>query len=299
MNAISVQPVVDMRKVRRAVRSPKGNLVLVLGAIAVIALTTEDASHAIPTVMNAVGAATLADIIIQRIERGIWIFPTAGILSGLIVALLLSPFDAGMIAPATAVLAITSKHLFRVRVANVFNPAALALVLAAILFDAGHSWWGALPELGWGGALIIGAAGWYTADRINKLPMVLTFLGMFYALATAASFVGEPSDFASLFRAPDLQAALFFAFFMLDDPPTSPVKYRDQAVFGVLVAVAAFAGFEAFGWLYYMLAGLLIGNAWWAALRTYRSLTRRSGASPAGEGRPVHATLQATADRRL
>ena len=89
------------------------------------------------------------------------------------------------------------------------------------------------------------------------------------------------------------------AFFMLDDPPTSPVKYRDQAVFGVLVAVAAFAGFEAFGWLYYMLAGLLIGNAWWAALRTYRSRTRRSGASPAGEGRPVHATLQATADRRL
>ena len=81
MNAISVQPVVDMRKVRRAVRSPKGNLVLVLGAIAVIALTTEDASYAIPTVMNAVGAATLADIIIQRIERGIWIFPTAGILS--------------------------------------------------------------------------------------------------------------------------------------------------------------------------------------------------------------------------
>ena len=65
MNAVSVQPVVDLRKFRRAVRSPKGNLVLVLGAIAVIALTTEDASHAIPTVMNAVGAATLADGVAQ------------------------------------------------------------------------------------------------------------------------------------------------------------------------------------------------------------------------------------------
>ena len=275
MTAIPATQSIDLKRVKRAIRSPKGNLLIVLATVTAAALATQDSSRAIPMVINAVGAATLADIVIQRIERGLWVFPTAGILSGLIVALLLSPYDAGMIAPATAVLAITSKHLFRARLANVSTPAALALVLAAVLFDAGHSWWGALPDLGWGGALLIGAAGWYTADRINKLPMVLVFLGAFYTLATAASFIGEPSEVAGLFRSPDLHAALFFAFFMLDDPPTSPVKYRDQAAFGLLVAVSAFGFYEVFGWLYSMLAGLLVGNLAWAVVRTVRARTRR------------------------
>lgn len=289
MTAIPAQNVIDLRRIRRAVRSPKGNLLIVLSAIAAVAVASEDPTRVLPTIINAVAAATLADIAIQRIERGLWVFPTAGILSGLIVALLLSPYDAPMIAPATAVLAITSKHLFRARLSNVFNPAALALVVAAVAFDAGHSWWGALPQLGWGGALLVGAAGWYTADRINKLPMVLAYLGAFYVLATSASFLGDASEVSSLFRAPDVQAALFFAFFMLDDPPTSPVKYRDQAIFGLLVAGASFFFFESFGWLYYMLAGLLVGNTWWAAQRTYRARTRRSGVSRTAEARATPA----------
>jgi Na+-translocating ferredoxin:NAD+ oxidoreductase RnfD subunit len=207
--------------------------------------------------------------------RGLWVVPTGGILSGLIVGLLLSPFDPGVIAPATAVLAITSKHLFRARLANVFNPAALALVLAAVLFDAGHSWWGALPDLGLAGAAIIAAAGLYTAERIHKLPMVFVFLGAFYSLATAATFWGSGADYASLFRAPDAHAALFFAFFMLDDPPTSPTKYRDQVVFGALTAACGFAFFQVFGWLYYLLAALLVSNGAWAAVRTWRARGRR------------------------
>jgi Na+-translocating ferredoxin:NAD+ oxidoreductase RnfD subunit len=263
----------DWRPLRRAVRSPKGNLLLVLGGLAFVAAYAAGDSVVLPNIMNAVGAAALTDIVVQRVERKLWVFPTAGILTGLIVALILSPYDSLMIAPATAVLAICSKHLFRARLANIFNPAALALVVAAVAFDAGHSWWGALPDWSWGGALIVLLAGWYTANRINKLPLVLVFLAAFYGLFTVASFAGGP-EVGSVFRAPDLQAALFFAFFMLDDPPTCPVKYRDQAIFGVIVAVVAFGAFEYFGWLYYLLAGLLAGNAWWALQRTFRARRR-------------------------
>jgi Na+-translocating ferredoxin:NAD+ oxidoreductase RnfD subunit len=263
----------DWRPLRRAVRSPKGNLLLVLGGLAFVAAYAAGDSVVLPNIMNAVGAAVLTDIVVQRVERKLWVFPTAGILTGLIVALILSPYDSLMIAPATAVLAICSKHLLRARLANIFNPAALALVVAAVAFDAGHSWWGALPDWSWGGALIVLLAGWYTANRINKLPLVLVFLAAFYGLFTVASFAGRP-EVGSVFRAPDLQAALFFAFFMLDDPPTCPVKYRDQAIFGVIVAVVAFGAFEYFGWLYYLLAGLLAGNAWWALQRTFRARRR-------------------------
>ncbi|MEO8539922.1 MAG: hypothetical protein ABI577_09300 [bacterium] len=262
---------IDFRPLRRALRSPKGNLLVVLGLIAVVACLSAGTELVLPRVMVAVGAAALADIIVQRFGRRAWIFPTAGILSGLIVALILSPYDSFIIAPATAVLAITSKHIFRARFANIFNPAAFALVVSAVLFGAGHSWWGALPDLGWPGAVIILAAGTYTANRINKLPMVLVFLGGFYGLFTVASFAGNSTAVASVFRAPDLQAALFFALFMLDDPPTCPVKYRDQAIYGAIVALFAFGTFEYFGWLYYTMAGLLVGNAWWAFQRSSRA----------------------------
>lgn len=273
MTALPANPAMDWRPLRRAVRSPKGNLLLVLGGLAFVAAYAAGDSVVLPNIMNAVGAAALTDIVVQRVERKLWVFPTAGILTGLIVALILSPYDSLMIAPATAVLAICSKHLFRARLANIFNPAALALVVAAVAFDAGHSWWGALPDWSWGGALIVLLAGWYTANRINKLPLVLVFLAAFYGLFTVASFAGGP-EVGSVFRAPDLQAALFFAFFMLDDPPTCPVKYRDQAIFGVIVAIVAFGAFEYFGWLYYLLAGLLAGNAWWALQRTFRARRR-------------------------
>lgn len=284
MTTVTAQTAFDFRPLRRAVRSPKGNLLILLTALTVLAALATGPSQVVPPIMNAVGAAALADIIIQRLERRVWIFPTAGILTGLIVALVLSPYESLVIAPATAILAITSKHLFRARLANIFNPAAFALVVAAVLFDAGHSWWGALPDWNWAGAAVLLAGGWYTANRINKLPLVLVFLGTFYGLFTAASFIGGP-DVASVFRSPDLQAALFFAFFMLDDPPTCPVKYRDQVVFGALVAAVSFGAYEYFGWLYYLLAGLLVGNAWWAGQRTWRA--RRRTRQPAAAIRRV------------
>lgn len=284
MTTVTAQTAFDFRPLRRAVRSPKGNLLILLTALTVLAALATGPSQVVPPIMNAVGAAALADIIIQRLERRVWIFPTAGILTGLIVALVLSPYESLVIAPATAILAITSKHLFRARLANIFNPAAFALVVAALLFDAGHSWWGALPDWNWAGAAVLLAGGWYTANRINKLPLVLVFLGTFYGLFTAASFIGGP-DVASVFRSPDLQAALFFAFFMLDDPPTCPVKYRDQVVFGALVAAVSFGAYEYFGWLYYLLAGLLVGNAWWAGQRTWRA--RRRTRQPAAAIRRV------------
>ena len=47
---------------------------------------------------------------------------------------------------------------------------------------------------------------------------------------------------------------------MLTDPPTSPVRYRDQVWFGLLVAALSVATYLTLGGEYYLLAGLLVGN---------------------------------------
>ncbi len=173
-------------------------------------------------------------------------------------------------------IAIVSKYLLRTRTANVFNPAALGLVVTFYLFDTGQSWWGALPEAPpWAFAAML-AAGLFIADRVNKLPMVLAFLGAYFALFTATAFVSAPDTVVEIFRTPDVQAALFFAFFILTDPPTSPVLYGNQIICALIVAGVSFAVFEWVGAAHYLLAGVLVGNIWeaWSRMRTARNRRR-------------------------
>ena len=79
-----------------------------------------------------------------------------------------------------------------------------------------------------------------------------------------------------------LHAALYFGFFILTDPPTSPTKHRDQITCGALVAVVSYVVFEWLGAVYYLLAGVLIGNLWeaWRRWTTYR---RRHSAKVHGQ----------------
>jgi hypothetical protein len=48
------------------------------------------------------------------------------------------------------------------------------------------------------------------------------------------------------------------------------VKYRDQVVCGIVVAVVAYGVFQGIGAAYYLLAGVLVGNVWeaWGRVRT-------------------------------
>jgi len=92
-------------------------------------------------------AAGLVDLAILRWREGTWEFPSGALLTGLIVAMVLSPHEPWHVAAVTSVLAVVSKYLFRTRSANVFNPAALAIVATFYVFDTGQSWWGALPDV--------------------------------------------------------------------------------------------------------------------------------------------------------
>lgn len=253
---------------RRFFRTPKGLLLVVLPLLAALAATHEGVRLVLPEALGAALAAALLDVGLARVIRGAWFFPSGALLSGLIVALIVSPTESLRVAVATAMLAVNSKYLFRARGRHIFNPAALALVAAYFLFASGQSWWGALPNVPAPFVIALIAAGLFIADRVNKLPMVLAFLGAYLLLFTAA-FVGDAGRAAEIFRAPDINAALFFAFFMLTDPPTSPARYRDQALFGIIVAVASCAIYLTIGALYFLPAGLLIGNAWEAWRRTH------------------------------
>ena len=252
----------------RFFRTPKGLLVIVLAILIVPAALAEGIRLVSPGLASAVGVAMLVDAVILRTTRNAWEFPGGALLTGAIVAMILTPHEPWYVPASTSAVAILSKYILRARTANVFNPAALAVVATFYVFDTGQDWWGALPDAGPVALAVLLATGIVIADRVNKLPLVLVFLGSYYLLFTATAFVGEPRLVAEIFRTPDLQAVLFFAFFILTDPPTSPVKYPDQVVCGVIVAAASYAVFEWIGAAYYLLAGVLVGNVWEAWRRT-------------------------------
>ena len=253
----------------RFLKTPKG-LVTILLTILVAAAAWAPAGSRIWTgLAAAVLAAVAVDLPLLRWREGVWELPSGAWLTGLFVAMVLSPFEPWWVPAVASAAGVLSKYLARTRSANVFNPAALALVLSYYAFDSGHSWWGALPDLGPWGVALVAATGIFITDRVNKLPLVLVFLGVYFSLFTVAAFAGDPRGVVEIFREPDTNMALFFAFFILTDPPTSPVKYRDQVICAVIVAVVGYAVFELAGAVSYLLIAVLAGNVWEAWRRAH------------------------------
>jgi Na+-translocating ferredoxin:NAD+ oxidoreductase RnfD subunit len=271
--------------VRRFFRTPKGLLIVVLAVLTAIAAAGQGVALVAPGLLGAILTAMLIDAPILRLRHHRWEFPDGALLTGLIVAAILSPHEPWHIAAVTAAVGVLSKYLFRVRKANVFNPAAFALVATFYAFNTGQSWWGALPEMAPAALLVLIAAGVFITWKVNKAPVVLAFLGSYYALITIAAFVGNPAHVAELYRAPDLHAALYFALFMLTDPPTTSPRERDQLVYGAIVGVVSFAAFEWIGAAYWLLAGLLVANAAEAWRRYAR--TRPSAVATQARARDV------------
>lgn len=271
---------------RRFARTPKGLMTLALVVLLAAAGASIGVSRFAWSLTAAVIAAALIDAPILRARGRWWVFPDGAVLTGLFVGMVLSAFEPWYVTATTSAVAVISKYVFRGRTANIFNPAALGLVVTFYVIGTGQDWWGALTDAGVVGIVLLFATGTFIVDRVNKMPLALSFLGCYFLLFTTLAFVGEPRLVAEIFRSPDVNAVLFFTFFILTDPPTSPAKHRDQVICGVLVAVASFVIFELTGAAHYLLSGVLTGNVWEAWRRRMADARRASVARDARGATP-------------
>ncbi|HVB10843.1 MAG TPA: RnfABCDGE type electron transport complex subunit D [Bacillota bacterium] len=242
-------------------RTPKGLAMMGLLLLVAIAEPREGAGAMGVFVASTVTAVGV-DLVMGWVAHEKWTFPDGGLLTGMIVGMIMSPNQAWLLGPLTAFVAILSKYALRTRWSNVFNPAAFALVVSAVLFHSEQSWWGSLPDLSPLWFVALAAIGLYIASKVNKLPMVLTFLGTTLLVFTVAAYRGDATQVAEIFRAPDIQMILFFAAIMLTDPPTSPAHPRHQYAYAVVVAAASCAAFLGLYALWFLPGGLLVGNLW-------------------------------------
>lgn len=183
------------------------------------------------------------DLLWTYFRDGAWYLPVSSWISGLILSLVALPNPPLWLTLLLPILAVVSKqviHLGKIR--HIFNPAAFALGITALLFPT-ISWWG----VAWGTTpLIIAAlAGIVILWRLERWHTALTFL-VSYAFLLGILFLwnGIPASKIAVFLKPQLLdgTTIFFATVMLIEPLTSqfPTK-RNRVVYGLLVGFFAVA----------------------------------------------------------
>jgi Na+-translocating ferredoxin:NAD+ oxidoreductase RnfD subunit len=243
--------------------TPKGYLLVALLVLTVAGSFYDGALGGWRNALVAVAVAVLIDVGFALWQQRNRIFPDGAVLTGLIVALVLSASAPWYLAGLTSAVAVLSKHLLKIKRKPIFNPAALGLAVAILVGGTEQSWWGSLALVPiWCFGLVI-IAGLLITERVNKFPQVFAFLGVYLGAMLLAGILGAPAAGDGL-RDPFINSALFLAFFMVTDPPTSPAKYQDQVIFGVIAAVISVADYLLLGGLSYLLIGLLAANGWYA-----------------------------------
>lgn len=266
------KPTPTAKRLLRFIKTPKAYALGGLVLLTLVGSSTAYGAHAISHAIIAVVTALIFDALVARVMERPVTFSTGGVITALIVADVLSNMTPAYLIMMATVLALSSKHLLKQGRKPLFNPAAVGLLVTAVVFSGAESWWAAMPNDPVWYVLLMLAIGVFVTIRVKKYGQVLVFLGTYFTLVLAMGLAhlglssATPAD---ALRAPFVNSALFLGFFMLTDPPTSPGTLSEQVPFAVVSALVAVAIYAAFGGLVYLLLGLLSGNGL-AALFTYR-----------------------------
>lgn len=212
----------------------------------------------LPQIVVAVLTTVLLDLAINYFRGRVHLSKSAAI-TGLLIGSILQPAGLEVFVFA-GVVAIVSKHVIRLKGGNIFNPAALGIILSIYLFSVADIWWSSAQIIP---VIILGLL---VAGKIGKLRLALSFLIVFFILGFIQLLPIQGFSLAnaslSFFNLP-----LFMAFFMVTEPKTTP--FQKQLVFGPLFAIVVFAFLFA-GVPSFLLVGLLAGNLIAALYRKWK-----------------------------
>ena len=219
------------------IRDPRCFQIAALGLLAAWGMTVLDCGihpgHALAILLGAQAAQYAGTRLV-----GLGSFdPLSAMVTTLSLILLLRTNSTGLAALA-AIIAIGSKFLVRINGKHLFNPANVAIVTMMVVFDG--TW---ISTGQWGNATTAAFAfaclGILVLTRARRAETTVAFLASYTGLLLVRTlWLGDP--FAILLHHLQNGALLIFAFFMISDPKTAPDSAACRAVYGFIVAAAAF-----------------------------------------------------------
>lgn len=251
-----------MRSHQRGLTPKLYVLWVLVGLTAIGMFNTKDLHGQVIIVGTSVLTGAVFDLIMGMYQERKNLFPDGAIVTGLIISLVLSAATPWYLCSMITLIALLSKHFLKNNRKPLFNPAAFGLLVAIVLFSSMESWWGGLSMLPAWCVVFLLIGGYLVVNRVNKFPLVFAFLGTYFLLLLVLGYFHVGNVAGDELRVPFLNSTLFLAFFMLTDPLTSPAKYKDQIIFGMITAIVAALLYAAYGWLGYLLGALLTANVW-------------------------------------
>ncbi|HTE44288.1 MAG TPA: RnfABCDGE type electron transport complex subunit D, partial [Gemmatimonadaceae bacterium] len=98
-------------RLKRFFRTPKGLLIIVLAILTVFAAFGPGVPRVALSLATGMIAGMIVDAPILRVRDGEWVFPDGALLTGWIVALILSPREPGYVIAVTTAIGVVSKYL--------------------------------------------------------------------------------------------------------------------------------------------------------------------------------------------
>jgi len=160
-------------------------------------------------------------------------------ITALILALIITPaaslFDANFFILAfwASALAMASKYILAIGKKHIFNPAAIAVVITALILNQSASWWvGTVYMLPF---TLIG--GFLVARKIQRLDLVWSAVGTSLLVILGLSLFKGGNVFALGWTVLVSTPLIFFATIMLTEPLTTPGTKLTRIFYGMFAGV--------------------------------------------------------------
>jgi enediyne biosynthesis protein E5 len=242
----------------------KSTIILLILVVAV----TSYYLHQIPfAVVTAAIACSVIEISIKKIyQKKKLEIPYTAIITGIIIGSVAPNNVTWIILVLVSAVAILSKFFIKLKSSNIFNPAALGLLVVLPLFAIGDAWWVAAPIEVYGVLIALTPLLVICAYDARRLFVGLSFAATVLIVPLIIhGFVGIQSPAAAWTAI--ISVNYFLAFIMVSEPKTSPNKRHVQIFYGIgvgiLVSIMSFYKVP-----YSLLIPLIIGNVVYAIYRT-------------------------------
>lgn len=157
-------------------------------------------------------------------------------ITALILTLIITPMhsfsDLGIFI-WVAVWSQASKYIFAIKKKHLFNPAAFAVTLSALVLYKGASWWVGTTWM----APLLAVGGLLIARKIQKSALVSSFFVMVAMVVLGTSILRGGNLFLTIQNTLLETPLLFFAFVMLTEPATTPPTKKLQIIYGFFVGL--------------------------------------------------------------
>jgi hypothetical protein len=189
--------------------------------------------------------AVILDFLLHRLlVGGKPLFPFSGLITGMGLSILTNYAHGYLYALVPPAFAIASKYLITFRGRHVYNPTLFGVVACIFLMDGMIS---SSPAYQWGGtyavaAFVVTLALFFFALRINRMVLILSFLGLYAIALVARAWLTRWHMPMETWIMGALTAPSFylFTFFMITDPMTSPNSRRGQFLMALGIVMIDF-----------------------------------------------------------